>query len=1036
MIILGDILAQLDSAGLLIRTANISPQDHQKVVSYPLTDTRSLSSDRAISDTIRSFICIKGSIFDGHKFIPQAIDNGIKLIITEDCTQNIDVHQITVSNTRKVLARIASLYYEDPSQGLFLIGVTGTNGKTSIVRIIEQILRNEGLAVGSIGTLGYTINGQEYPLERTTPDITELHEILSDMRTQKVQYVVMEVSSHSLKLDRVYGLKFDLALFANLTREHLDFHPDMEDYYQSKKILFDYLKKSGGFALINIDDQYGNRLFQETLGRKISISEINGDIVYHIEKSDLVETRFLMEYGPRIRQELQADQNYSTLVSTPLLGKHNAFNITAALAAVTLALKNIPLQKAASFLPRAIKGRLQRVNNDHNISCFIDFAHTPDALNSVCKTIKEVLVQQNAKLGEYTRKGRFIVVIGAGGDRDRGKRSEMTDTILQYADYAFITSDNPRSENPADIVTDMTGHLHPLAHYWILLDRSEAISRAIGLTTERDVLLIAGKGHETYQVLSTGRIPFDDYQIALDAINKKFNTPQNAENRVRDLKSKLPVSNLEGYSPATIELAMALELLQVRLLLERNNDLNNYWSLNSQQTSTPENHNPERINELREAGLAEHNQIFFNISTDTRTIKDHTLFFALKGENFDGHKYLAEALKNDHNWAVVDRDFDQDAVGINSIDGQRLIRVQNVTDAYAMLAKKYRSLYYLPVIAITGSCGKTTTREYCHQVLSSEGESVLQNISNENNIIGVSKTLFRLSPTHRYAILELGSNHFGEIGHLADLTEPEIGIVTNVGPSHLEFFNDLEGVFQEKSSLLRRDLWFGIINQDDEYLARLSGKLFRITSKPDNSLDESLQRVQIEKISPDESRFIVNNFQYTIPSELEFNIKNAAFAVVLASKLGFDHDSIQKGLDRPLSLQDRMEIYRSKDRLIISDCYNANPTSMKVAIDHWQKTEPELPHIAILGDMLELGDQAEQYHHEIALYLKDTLAEFINVTQIITVGTLAKLICSDYHFSSVEELLSSELLSTIAKNAVILLKASHGIHLEKIKRRL
>ncbi|MBW6516422.1 MAG: UDP-N-acetylmuramoyl-L-alanyl-D-glutamate--2,6-diaminopimelate ligase [Candidatus Cloacimonetes bacterium] len=1035
-ITLREVIDQLRSAGLFRTLRNISVDDYSLLVDYPVTDTR---ARRAMGEEriIRSFVCIRGSNFDGHRFVKQAIEDGIKLIICEQEDTENKIRQIVVSDTRKALALLAALYLNDPSADLFLIGVTGTNGKTSIVKIIENIMLKQGLSVATIGTLGYSINGEHYSLERTTPDITELNEILQKMRQEKIKFVVMEVSSHALKLDRVYGLKFNIAVFTNLTREHLDFHKDMEDYYQSKKKLFKYLKDKASVALINIDDPYGKKLYNEYQGAKYSISEqTEGDISFRVDKRDLSETIFNLDLTDKMFTDSIKDQKKSIKISTHLLGVHNAFNIAAAVTASKIAAPQLDLDRITTSLPTYIKGRLQKVANDHNISCYIDYAHTPDALKTVCSTLKSVLQGKNRDLSEFETKGRLITVIGAGGDRDKGKRKEMTNAILQHADYAIITSDNPRSENPLDIIIDLIGHLHPLSNYWIVVDREEAIRTAISLISKKDILLIAGKGHETYQELSSGKIPFDDYLISQDAISKRYEGAKGEGRRARERESDAPVSFCLSHSPASIRTSVPLDLIQVRLLLELNRDFDAYCS---QQQKTNKNimlyDNSSRIELLRSRGLTELNLTFQSVSTDTRTIGDNSLFFALRGENFDGHKYVSEALKFKNNWAVVDEDFEFEGVK-NTLDSQRIIRVNNAQDAYSLLAKKYRSLFNVPIVAITGSSGKTTTKEYCYNILSIKSQPVLKNFANENNILGVSKTLFRLSSYQYMAIIEVGSNHFGEIQRLADICEPEIAIITNIGPSHLEFLQDLDGVFREKSALLKRDLWFALIPLHDPYFDDLPGNLLRIGFEEKGVKHHKNYIVKIIDLAQNNSRFVLNNESYKIASDLPFNILNAAFAVALAKNFGFERETIQSGLDLPVSLQDRMEIYYEKDRLIISDCYNANPISMKLAIDYWLLREKKEPHIAILGDMLELGNDSEKYHLEIRDHITDRSKHHQIVPQIITVGNLSKLYEGERHFKNVEALLASDLLAHLAKKAVILIKGSHSIHLEKIKGRL
>ncbi len=1047
---LSSILDQLQENGLLISTRNLPQNTGSCIVCYPLTDTRSFSSgyceklEHEASGTISSFVCISGSVFDGHDYIEQAVNHGVRLLILEkegeETSGSGNVIRIIVSDSRKALASLAALYYEDPSSKLYLIGVTGTNGKTSIVKILEKVFLSQGISTGSIGTLGYTINGKHFPLERTTPDITELHQILSKMAASGVSHVVMEVSSHSLKLDRVYGLKFDMGIFTNLSREHLDFHSGMEDYFQNKKKLFAYLQNNSGIALINTDDGYGARIFAEYYGEKYAISAKSGDLKYRIIKTNLSETAFEIQYNDKFSRKYLKDDKHLHLIKTPLLGEHNALNITSAVSAAKAASPETRLKDIITSLPDIIRGRLQKVENRSGISCFIDYAHTPAALESVCETLSNIISQQNDTVtgNDDTASGRLICVVGAGGNRDRGKRREMTNAVLKYADPVIITSDNPRKENPSDIILDMVEHLSPLAEYWMIVDRQSAIECACSLARENDVLLIAGKGHETYQELADGRRFFNDYQVAQKAIEEKYKRKKK-ETETRDPEIT-GLAEQSSISPATIDLTIPLYLLQVKLLLEyRDKETGSLLTAaKDHNNSTAEN--AKLIRDLRDKGLGYSYSTFETISTDTRTIKDRSIFLALQGDNFDGHDYVAEALKFENNWAVVNKDYELPDLAddhLNRNFESRIIRVEDTQQAYGLLAGKYRSLFKTTLIAITGSSGKTTTKEFCYNILSVNNH-VLKNFANENNLIGLCKTLMRLSSSHDYAVIEIGSNHFGEIKILADICQPDIGIITNIGPSHLEFFGDLQGVFREKTALLHRDLRFGIIPKDDMLFENLKGKYIRLTFAPTDRASLPADVVQVKVINSDleQSVFKINGKTYKIPGNIRFNIQNAAFAVVLARKLGLSKDTIQAGLDLSLALKDRMEIFTSGNRLIISDCYNANPLTMKAAISYWLACKPELPHVAILGDMLELGKNSAEHHKEIAKFLTRETSGLISKPQIITVGSEAKHISNNLYFTDAASLIASGLLGRLASDAVILLKASHGIHLEKIKGRL
>ncbi len=1014
-----------------MKVVNLSPETKNLMIDYPQTDTRKLNQQNLKTTDCPSFACISGTIIDGHTFAHKVVAMGVKVLFMEEEKKDLKVIQIVVTSTRKALALAAKIFYDDPSSQFKLVGITGTNGKTSIVRIVEEILRMNGNKVASIGTLGYTINGEDFPLDRTTPDITELHEIFAQCLEAEIEMVIMEVSSHSLKLDRVYGLNFDIALFTNLSRDHLDFHENMRDYYLSKKILFDYLAISNGTAIINVDDKYGARIFKEQQGRKFSLTADQGDIVYSQIRTGFEESSLQLGFSNQLTGQLSGRERseYPTLVKpqivhTPLSGEHNLFNIAAGLTIAALIQRGTKWQDLVSALPGTIRGRMERVPNSFGINCYIDYAHTPSAIESACRSLKKVMSDNLSETDASKRykQPRLITVFGAGGDRDRGKRPQMTIAAMQYSDLVIITSDNPRTENPHSIILDLVAELHPLSSYWIVVDRHEAICTAIKTATQKDTVLIAGKGHEQYQELKNGRVFFDDKSSAQNAFAEK--SKESIPNRTE--------MEANGYSNPTVPLNIPYSLLQISLLLSDNTRIISDVTMkrwNRKEKIIQQD--PQRTEKLC-SDIDNINSVSLRyISTDTRNIKDFSLFVALRGANYDGNSFVSEALKYPNNFAVVSNDFAE-----NEIDHKRLIKVDDTSVAYALLAKKYRSLFDSNVIAITGSTGKTSTKEYCSRIFSLNG-LVLKNIANENNIIGVSRTLLSLSSHYRYVVLEIGSNHFGEIQLLADTAQPEVGIVTNIGPAHLEFFGNLEGVSQEKCSLLHRDLILRVIPNQAGYFSSIEKQSLKVgifpTKNSEQTADYSFKI--IDKLSG-MIRFELGNSIYCLNTDVPMLASNAALAIVAAKEMGITKEVIQQALAEPLKLKNRMDIQKKGNRYIIADCYNANPSSMKAAIDYWLSFHPGFTHIAILGDMLELGHHTETYHIEIGDYLMNRTDQSETEAELISVGDQAKYYRSGRHFSCVEELLNSEVLAGIPTEAVVLIKASRALRLDKILERI
>jgi len=895
------------------------------------TDSRAVKKDDV-------FVCISGFEHDGHDFAEKAIKNGASLLIVQNKIDH-NIPQIKVRNSRKAAAILSKLFFDDPTKKMKLIGITGTNGKTTIATLTAELLLVKRKKTGLIGTFGYEINGKKYRSERTTPDIIDLNRIFIEMLKAEVEFVVMEVSSHSLALDRVFGLHFDAGIFTNLTHEHLDFHKNMEDYALAKFKLFDYVTENNGIAIINIDDIYGKKLYQKINCHKKSISIEKGDISIKNVNYILNESIFSL-----------ISKNSSEKYRTSLTGKYNIKNTASAITVIKHFLPDISaidLNKSLEKI-KIIPGRLERVKKN----IFIDYAHTPDALENVLKTLKEISDK------------RIICVFGAGGDRDKQKRPQMLKAVLKYSNLAIITSDNPRFEDPSEIIDDITRNSNPMQPFWIQQDRSLAIQTAIDLSGDEDIVLLAGKGHETYQAIKGKNCHFSDKEEVL----KFFRKSKDSENN---------------------ELSVPVDILQLEILFEQ--------ILFAQK---------RRSNKSR---------IFDSISTDSRSIKDNSIFFALKGENFDGHDYIEEILKHKNCVAVVNKEFPG--------TDKNLFFVDDTLTALGKFAQKYKSLFNVTAIALTGSIGKTTTKEFIYNILSDTGNT-LKTFANENNLIGLPKTIFKLKPEHKYAIFELGSNHFGEITKLAEICNPDIGIITFVGPAHLEFFKDENGVYREKSSLFRRNLKTKIFPGDDERFKEFKGITFGYNE------GSSYQILKISK-KENNTEFFINEQKFLIPTPFEYFCLNATIAAALAKELGITDKQIKENLLKPLHMSHRMEIKKSKHHTLLIDCYNANPDSMLAAIDFWNDFEEGKNHIAILGDMLELGSLTEKLHKKIWNSLKNIQNKFV-----VSVGKFSRFYQADLHFENVEELMNSEIFASFPKDSVILIKASHGIHLEKIIKRI
>ena len=450
------------------------------------------------------FVALRGEKTDGHDFIDQAIEKGATAIVAEREGNYARATSVVVENTRMAMADLAASFYGFPVRKLKLAGVTGTNGKTTTTFLIKHICEKAGLRCGLIGTVRYEIGERVLPATRTTPESLDLQELFAQIVNAGCKAAAMEVSSHALAQERTRGLEWDTAVFTNLTQDHLDFHGTMEHYFEAKAKLFtqlaDQQRKRKPVAVINIDDRYGEQLLTR-IDKKLSV------VTYGMSaRADFRASNYRPEFGGT---SYQLDANgKSYLVRVPLIGRFNVANSLAALAAAHAL--GVGLREAVLSLGQSpqVPGRLEAVPAKRQFQVFVDYAHTPDALLNVLKTLRELAPR------------RLIVVFGCGGDRDRQKRPLMAGVVDQNADHAIITSDNPRKEDPEAIIAEVEKGFRS-NHYEKVVDRTAAIARAIELAQPRDVVLIAGKGHENYQEFADHTVPFDDILVARRALENR-----------------------------------------------------------------------------------------------------------------------------------------------------------------------------------------------------------------------------------------------------------------------------------------------------------------------------------------------------------------------------------------------------------------------------------------------------------------------------------------------------------------------------------
>jgi len=469
----------------------------------PKMDITSIATDSRDAEKGSLFIAIEGSLRDGHSYVREAFMKGAQAVLVNKKvkTYGRNRYVLMTENTKRLLPRIADNFYGSPSQRLKLIGITGTNGKTTTSYLIESILESARIPCGVIGTIEYRFSGRKVPATNTTPDIITINELLSEMIKGGVHAAAMEVSSHALEQERIGETLFDAAVFTNVTHEHLDYHKSIERYFNSKMKIFAHLKKKG-YAIINADDRRSERVKKGAGNRIISYGLAkSADIKVDIHDMTSEGSSFTVKMGKR----------GSFGVKTRLVGEHNISNILAATAACMSQNVSLTAIKRGIESVSCVRGRLEEVDLGQGFKIFIDYAHTHNALENVLRFLEKI------------NKNRMITVFGCGGERDRLKRPLMGKVAQKFSDYSIITNDNSRSESPRRISKDIIeGMDRRKGNFSVIIDRKKAIEKAIKKAGPGDIVLIAGKGHETEQVIGRRNIKFDDRLVAEKILRQRL----------------------------------------------------------------------------------------------------------------------------------------------------------------------------------------------------------------------------------------------------------------------------------------------------------------------------------------------------------------------------------------------------------------------------------------------------------------------------------------------------------------------------------
>ncbi len=917
------------------------------------------------------FVAVQGDTLDGHDFIARAVSAGAVAVVVDSrkkirtaADELTGVVLISVHDTRETLGLVASRFYGSPADNLMMIGITGTNGKTTVSYLMEQVISAAGLRVGVIGTVNYRYSSRDgtpvsYPANFTTPDPVALYSILKEMSEAGITHVLMEVSSHALRQKRIGPITFGLAIYTNLSQDHLDYHHDMEDYFDAKCLLFREKMAPGGKVVICEPDP--RNVQKKSWADKLCLlcAELGLTAIRCGQSGEMVFTcaNLQIDRSGISFHCVEADGQAYTIQS-PLIGRFNSENLLVSVAA----LRELGLEPAviSEHLAQAYgaPGRMQRVSlpvrSRQMPVVLVDYAHTPDALENVLAAVKA--------LPHRT----LFCVFGCGGNRDRGKRPLMGEIAGRFADVAIITDDNPRSENPAGIREEIINsetigrdRIKDLG--WLarrqegergcleIGGRSRAIAAAVHHGGPEDIVLIAGKGHENYQITETGKSFFDDCLCA------------------------------QEHSLAW----------DVELVAEATGGV------------------------ITASGSG---QPFRQVSTDSRSVATGDIFVALSGEMFNGHDFIEKAVERGAACLVV---AENRAV---SCGAAACVKVADTLRALGDLAGWRRQALKLinnpVVVGITGSCGKTTVKEMTASIYSRYWPEqadqplnrVLKTAGNFNNLIGLPLSLLPASVGQKAIILEMGMNRPGEIGCLARIADPDIACITNVHKAHLEGLGTIENVARAKAELFSgsRNSCVQVINLDDEHLAALGGiypdhrQVSYAVSAGGIAQNPDVWATDMAADQRGHVSFVLHvgtmKGRVRLRSPGLHNCANGCAAAAIAYAAGIDFISIVEGLEDFISSANRMESVRTPKGLnILNDTYNANPASMASALTTI-KTVQALTRVAILGDMLELGGEAERLHADIGRCVAASDIHFLGVC-----GDLSKHIAEAAVMSGMNE---------------------------------
>ena len=915
-------------------------------------DTRNIKKDHI-------FFAIKGICIDGNKFIPIAIKKGSKIIVTEKKVKQLQkgILFIHTKNIRKLLSEIAFKVYNKRSKNL--IAVTGTNGKSSVADFYYQILKLNNKKVASIGTLGVKSKSININLSNTTIDPIKLAQILTRLKIQKVENIIMEASSHGLKQNRLDGLKFDSAIFTNLSQDHLDYHKNLKDYLKAKLYLFETLIKKNGNVITDQMIPEFKKIKKITLDKKLKLNTLNDkknnfEVISHSFRG---ESQFIkIKYNNSTRD-----------IKLNLIGKIQLKNVLMSIIAARNS--DIKLERILNIIPklRPVEGRFEKIGKIKNLSrVILDYAHTPDALKTCLLNLRE----------QFPNK-KIIVLFGCGGNRDQNKRSKMGKIASNYSDKIILTNDNPRFESPEKIRKDIKKGVKKTKIIEIS-NRALAITEAIKNLNAGDILLVAGKGHEKTQDIGNKKIFFSDRKIILNAIKIKN----------KNLSENLKIN--------IIQEAAKIKRLSTIISVEK-----------------------ARIN--------------------SKDVSKNDVFFAIKGKKNDGNKFVIQSFKRKASLAIVNRTQ-------NKLDSRRQIKVGNTLKFLTDVSKIFRKSIDTNIIAITGSCGKTTLKELLGNVLSKISKVSISPKS-YNNKFGVPLSLFNLKQNDEYGILEVGMDKKGEIDYLSKIIEPNVGVITNINYAHAKYFKDIKQIALAKSEIINniRPNGFIVLNADDNFF-KLHQKIAYKKDLKIISFGIKNQKANIKLIDvkPFGKKFKINislnnrNRYFLISDDFQNNIYNilSALSVISIYENIFElNKNIFLNFKIPGGRGDHSVIKINNKKVnLIDQSYNSNPLSLKSAIKNYDKiNSKKSDKYLLIGDMLELGSHSKKLHQSIAPIINQT-----KIKKVFVKGKMASLIFKNISKAKRGRILFDklEIIELIKKdlnnNDYLMMKASLATGFNKI----